>query len=125
MIRTITSEDLRDCARLFVKVFSEWPYEESWSVTQAHHYLSRFWKFDPEHCLLVLEKDDVRGTLCGWRGRCGAIRFWGICSRNWSSFFRLPTGVLNNRIAQEIPLLPHIMQERSHSLNHSFFLGAY
>ena len=28
MIRAITSEDLRDCARLFVKVFSEWPYEE-------------------------------------------------------------------------------------------------
>ena len=27
MIRAITSEDLRDCARLFVKVFSEWPYE--------------------------------------------------------------------------------------------------
>ena len=27
MIRPITSEDLRDCARLFVKVFSEWPYE--------------------------------------------------------------------------------------------------
>ena len=49
MIRTITSEDLRDCARLFVKVFSEWPYEESWSVTQAHHYLHRFWKFDPDH----------------------------------------------------------------------------
>ena len=29
MIRAITSEDLRDCARLFVNVFSEWPYEES------------------------------------------------------------------------------------------------
>lgn len=59
MIRTITSEDLGDCARLFAKVFSEWPYEESWSVTQAHHYLSRFWTFDPDHCLLVLEKGDV------------------------------------------------------------------
>ena len=66
MIRTITSEDLRDCARLFVKVFSEWPYEESWSVTQAHHYLSRFWKFDPEHCLLVLEKDDLIGAMFGY-----------------------------------------------------------
>ena len=59
MIRTITSEDLKNCTRLFVKVFSEWPYEESWSVTQAHHYLSRFWKFDPDHCLVALDKDDV------------------------------------------------------------------
>ncbi len=66
MIRTITSEDLRDCARLFVRVFSEWPYEESWSVTQAHHYLSRFWKFDPAHCLLVLEEDDVIGAMFGY-----------------------------------------------------------
>ena len=28
------------------------------------------------------------------------MQFSEICSRNWSSFFRLPTGVLNNRIAQ-------------------------
>lgn len=39
MIRTITSEDLGDCARLYMKVFSEWPYEESWRITQAHQYL--------------------------------------------------------------------------------------
>lgn len=38
MIRAATPEDLRACAHLFVKVFSEWPYEESWSVDQAHHY---------------------------------------------------------------------------------------
>ena len=73
MIRAITSEDLRDCARLFVKVFSEWPYEESWSVTQAYHYLSRFWKFDPDRCLLALDKDDVIGAMFGycypWQGR--------------------------------------------------------
>ena len=30
MIRAVTSEDLIACTRLFVKVFSEWPYEESW-----------------------------------------------------------------------------------------------
>ena len=66
MIRTITSEDLEDCARLYVKVFSEWPYEEAWCITQAHHYLSRFWKFDPEHCLLALDKDDVIGAMFGY-----------------------------------------------------------
>ena len=66
MIRAITSEDLKDCARLYVKVFSEWPYEESWNVTQAHHYLNRFWEFDPEHCLLALNKDDVIGAMFGY-----------------------------------------------------------
>ena len=66
MIRAVTSEDLRACAHLFVKVFSEWPYEESWSVPQAHHYLNRFWRFDPEHCLVALDKDDVIGAMFGY-----------------------------------------------------------
>ena len=35
MIRAVTSEDLIPCAGLFVKVFSEWPYEESWTIAQA------------------------------------------------------------------------------------------
>ena len=41
MIRAITSEDLRDCARLFDEVFSEWPYEESWSLSTQAHPLSQ------------------------------------------------------------------------------------
>lgn len=66
MIRTITLEDLEDCAHLYVKVFSEWPYEESWRITQAHQYLRRFWKFDPEHCLLALDKNKVIGAMFGY-----------------------------------------------------------
>ena len=66
MIRAATPEDLGACAQLFVKVFSEWPYEESWSVDQAHHYLDRFRKFDPEHCLVAVEGDDVVGAMFGY-----------------------------------------------------------
>ena len=50
-VRTVTSDDLEDCARLFVRVFSEWPYRESWSLTRAHQYLGRFRSFDPERCI--------------------------------------------------------------------------
>ena len=66
MIRTVTSEDLGACARLFVKVFSEWPYEESWRVAQAYHYLGRFWRFDPGHCLVAVENDNVVGAMFGY-----------------------------------------------------------
>ena len=50
-VRTVTSDDLPDCARLFVRVFSEWTYRETWSLTRAHRYLGRFRSFDPEHCI--------------------------------------------------------------------------
>ena len=66
MIRAVTSEDLISCARLFMKVFSEWPYEESWDVDQAYDYLDRFWRFDPEHCLVALDKDEVIGAMFGY-----------------------------------------------------------
>ena len=66
MIRAATSEDMIACAGLFVKVFSEWPYEESWTIAQAHHYLDRFWRFDPEHCLVALDKDEVIGAMFGY-----------------------------------------------------------
>ena len=66
MIRAVTSEDMIACAGLFAKVFSEWPYEESWTIAQAHHYLYRFWRFDPEHCLVALDKDEAIGAMFGY-----------------------------------------------------------
>ena len=66
MIRAVTREDLSACAHLFVKVFSEWPYEESWGVAQARDYLGRFWRFDPDHCLVALEDDEVVGAMFGY-----------------------------------------------------------
>ena len=65
-IRPIGSADLLACARLFVRVFSESPYEESWSVFRAHKYLGRFWAFDPEHCFLVHENDVVIAAMFGY-----------------------------------------------------------
>ena len=66
VIRPIVREDLEDCARLFVEVFAEPPYRESWSVRRALDYLDRFWGFDPEHCLLALDGDDVIGAMFGY-----------------------------------------------------------
>ena len=67
MIRPIAREDLEDCARLFVEVFAEPPYRESWSVSRAREYLDRFWRFDPDRCLLTLEGEEVIGALFGYR----------------------------------------------------------
>ena len=73
MIRPIAREDLEDCARLFAEVFAEAPYRESWSVPRALDYLERFWRFDPDHCLLALDGEEVIGALFGycypWRDR--------------------------------------------------------
>ena len=73
MIRPIAREDLEDCARLFREVFAEPPYRESWSAAQALDYLERFWRFDPEHCLLALDGEEVTGAMFGycypWRNR--------------------------------------------------------
>ena len=73
MIRPIAREDLEDCARLFVEVFAEPPYGETWSVSRAREYLDRFWRFDPDRCLLTLEGEEVFGALFGycypWRDR--------------------------------------------------------
>lgn len=73
MIRPIAQEDLEDCARLFREVFAEPPYRESWSAAQALDYLERFWRFDPEHCLLALDGEEVAGAMFGycypWRNR--------------------------------------------------------
>ena len=73
MIRPIANEDLEDCARLFVEVFAEPPYRESWSASRALAYLDRFYRFDPDHCLLALDGEDVIGALFGycypWRDR--------------------------------------------------------
>lgn len=67
MIRPIAREDLEDCARLFVEVFAEPPYRESWSASRALAYLDRFWSFDPDHCLLALDGEEVIGALFGYR----------------------------------------------------------
>ena len=66
VIRPIVREDLEDCARLFVQVFAEPPYRESWSVRPALDYLDRFWGFDPDHCLLALDGEEVIGAMFGY-----------------------------------------------------------
>jgi aminoglycoside 6'-N-acetyltransferase I len=65
--------DLEECARLFVEVFAEPPYEEQWQPEEAVSYLDRFLSFDPENCWVAVADDAVRGMLLGyhypWRSR--------------------------------------------------------
>ena len=47
-------------------MFAETPYNESWSVPRALDYLDRFWRFDPDHCLLACDGEDVIGAMFGY-----------------------------------------------------------
>lgn len=65
-IREVQQHDLAQCAATYAVVFTEWPYEESWTQAQALSYLERFWKFDPPHCYLALVDGTVAGAMFGY-----------------------------------------------------------
>lgn len=61
-IRKITPEDLDRVAELFVQA-----YGEDWTLAQARRYLEKFYRFEPESCLLAREPDGrVVGAVLGY-----------------------------------------------------------
>ena len=62
-IRTCHESDLPSCTDLFCEVFSEPPYGEKWSATDAHAYLGRFWRIEPSTCLVAVQDAAIEGAL--------------------------------------------------------------
>jgi ribosomal protein S18 acetylase RimI-like enzyme len=56
-IRKIAPEELDEVARLFVSA-----YGEDWTAEQARRYLEKFYRFEPEACLVAFEP---HGRLAG------------------------------------------------------------
>ena len=65
-IRNCEKADLRACAELFAEVFSEPPYNEKWSIRDAKAYIERFWRIEPDHCLVAEKNGRIEGVLLGF-----------------------------------------------------------
>ena len=72
-IRNCEKADLIAYAELFVEVFSEPPYNEKWSIRDAKAYIKRFWRIEPESCLVAEKDGGTEGVLLGfsypWQNR--------------------------------------------------------
>ena len=65
-IRKCEKTDLQACASLLVEVYSEPPYNERWSLSNAEAYLERFWNIEPERCLVAENNGRIEGVLFGF-----------------------------------------------------------
>ena len=65
-IREVSEQDLLSCAKVYAEVFTEAPYRESWTPSQASIYLERFWRFDPTHCYAARVEGQLIGALFGY-----------------------------------------------------------
>ncbi len=61
-IRQLAESDLDAVAELYLKA-----YKADWSVVGARTYIEKFWRFEPESCLVTEESDkSVTGAVLGY-----------------------------------------------------------
>jgi ribosomal protein S18 acetylase RimI-like enzyme len=66
-IRQCDDSDLAACAKLFLSVFAEPPYEEHWEYGEAVEYLGKFLAFDPDNCYVAVADGAAIGMVLGYR----------------------------------------------------------
>ena len=56
-------ENIKECAKLLVRVYADPLYQEDWNETDAHNYLQRFFDIEPNRCFIATENDIIVGGI--------------------------------------------------------------
>lgn len=85
--KQLTEKDLSACAKVFVDIFNDEPWNDEWSFERAEQYISDFYHTPNFLGILVLEKGEVLGFAYGvtrawWRGNEFYLHEMGI-KKEW------------------------------------------